>query len=300
MPAWRHCACTNLARPVSLGAAWLFACRAFHCLTYVNRDGPLESEYSGSVISVQGSAGGNSMSFTRGQSSAGSFAVTRMGSIGGDIADMPSDTGAGVSTAAGGMLARQHSRSPVQDAAPTITEGVAFCQPAHWRHSPLQAVLAGGAAAPAATSPDCTRVRFSDPDSSDAAQQASSRGLQRSGSAPAPGGKQPPAQATDSYGSSIDCKCVAADLKRSKSSQSHREVLKRFESWLVLEYCDKGCVSHYLGQWPAPCEVAGDASSLLRVLQVLRDAAQGLQELHTKKVVHGDLVSSRFCCCCAS
>jgi serine/threonine protein kinase len=104
---------------------------------------------------------------------------------------------------------------------------------------------------------------------------------------------------SDSAGSTSDCKCLASEIKRSKSSSSQKGATKRFESWLVQEYCDEGAMCQYLGRWPAPCEDQGDAGSLLRVLHLLRDAAQGLQELHNHKVVHGDLVSiSRHSPCC--
>lgn len=54
--------------------------------------------------------------------------------------------------------------------------------------------------------------------------------------------------------------------------------------------CDKGSLGSYLADWPAPYE-GTDPGSLLRVLQLLQDTAQGLDELHRENVVHGDLVS---------
>lgn len=62
----------------------------------------------------------------------------------------------------------------------------------------------------------------------------------------------------------------------------------------MLEFCDQGSLRHFLQQWPAPGEEEdGDATgSMLRVLHLLADAAQGLEELHKKHYVHGDLVSA--------
>lgn len=56
--------------------------------------------------------------------------------------------------------------------------------------------------------------------------------------------------------------------------------------------CDKGSLSSYLAQWPAPYE-GTEPGSMLRVLQLLQDTAQGLDELHREHVVHGDLVSGQ-------
>jgi hypothetical protein len=155
-------------------------------------------------------------------------------------------------------------------AAATITQRV-----------PLTPAAEGAAAA--VTAPSAPRVRFEQPES---AQQGSCFAAGSGGSG---SGNR---AFSDSAGSSLDCKCFAAEIQRSKSSGSQKEASKRFESWLVQEYCDKGAMCHYLEQWPAPCKDENGAGSLLRVLQLLRDAAQGLQELHSHKVVHGDLVSS--------
>lgn len=95
---------------------------------------------------------------------------------------------------------------------------------------------------------------------------------------------------TDSLGSSVDCKCVAGELRRTRS---HKEPSKRFESWLVLEYADRGSLSQYLGQWPAP-GASLCAATMIQLLQLLHDTAEGLQELHQHNVVHGDLVSKHM------
>lgn len=59
---------------------------------------------------------------------------------------------------------------------------------------------------------------------------------------------------------------------------------------VVLCVNDRGSLSHYLSQWPPPVEALVDGDSMLRALQLLLHAAQGLQELHGQNVVHGDLV----------
>lgn len=74
-----------------------------------------------------------------------------------------------------------------------------------------------------------------------------------------------------------------------------RDPPRRYESWLVLEYADRGCARSYLFQWPPPA-VSRDDGSVLRVLHLLLDTAQGLEQLHRRKVVHGDLVSTYSTC----
>lgn len=59
----------------------------------------------------------------------------------------------------------------------------------------------------------------------------------------------------------------------------------------MLEYCDCGNLSSYLANWPPLCSSRCEGT-MLRLLQLLQDTANGLQELHHRLVVHGDLVSS--------
>lgn len=96
---------------------------------------------------------------------------------------------------------------------------------------------------------------------------------------------------TESWGSSTDCRCLAASGTPDglRSRKSSRGPASRFESWLVLELCDRGSLGSYTLQWPMPAQ---DQDSMLRLLQLLLDTAHGLQELHRVKVVHGDLVSA--------
>jgi serine/threonine protein kinase len=100
--------------------------------------------------------------------------------------------------------------------------------------------------------------------------------------------------APDSFGSSVDCRCVAAapssldspqELRRGKSLN---KPARRYESWLVLELCDSGSLSSYTAQWDPPSH---DPASILQVLQLLLDTARGLEALHRANTVHGDLVS---------
>lgn len=99
-------------------------------------------------------------------------------------------------------------------------------------------------------------------------------------------------QPQDSVSSNIEFRAGAAAATDTTDGSTHAQCMqppaRRFESWLVLEHCDRGCISSYMAQRLAP---ARDSVSLLRVLQLLLDTAHGLQELHSRKVVHGDLVS---------
>lgn len=57
----------------------------------------------------------------------------------------------------------------------------------------------------------------------------------------------------------------------------------------VQEYCDMGTLSSIASTWE-PQEECDE--QMLERLQLLRDAAQGLEALHTNHVVHGDVVSA--------
>ena len=56
----------------------------------------------------------------------------------------------------------------------------------------------------------------------------------------------------------------------------------------LQEYCDHGTLSSLVGKLPMD---PADDQQMLRLLLLLQDAARGLQALHSKSVVHGDLVS---------
>lgn len=56
----------------------------------------------------------------------------------------------------------------------------------------------------------------------------------------------------------------------------------------VQEYCDLGTLSNIVSEW-SPGE--GDEEQMILRLVLLQDTAKGLQALHSKNVVHGDLVS---------
>jgi serine/threonine protein kinase len=120
----------------------------------------------------------------------------------------------------------------------------------------------------------------------------SAKSVDQQGSDNAP--QQQQQGAPDSFGSSVDCRCVAAapssldspqELRRGKSQN---KPARRYESWLVLELCDSGSLSSYTAQWDPPSH---DPASILQVLQPLLDTAQGLEALHRANTVHGDLVS---------
>lgn len=71
---------------------------------------------------------------------------------------------------------------------------------------------------------------------------------------------------------------------------------RRYESWVVLEWCNCGSLGSFLRRRPpAAASPGGCEESLMRLLHLLCDAAQGLQELHRQQVVHGDLVSKQAC-----
>ncbi|WIA34792.1 hypothetical protein OEZ86_013095 [Tetradesmus obliquus] len=67
------------------------------------------------------------------------------------------------------------------------------------------------------------------------------------------------------------------------------------ETWLVTEYCDLGTLHHVVrtmheADHPPPGQLLS-VKAKLRLLLLLRDAAQGLQALHAAHTVHGDLNS---------
>uniref|UniRef100_A0A383W1M2 Protein kinase domain-containing protein n=1 Tax=Tetradesmus obliquus TaxID=3088 RepID=A0A383W1M2_TETOB len=69
----------------------------------------------------------------------------------------------------------------------------------------------------------------------------------------------------------------------------------RAETWLVTEYCDLGTLHHVVrtmheADHPPPGQLLS-VKAKLRLLLLLRDAAQGLQALHAAHTVHGDLNS---------
>jgi serine/threonine protein kinase len=54
----------------------------------------------------------------------------------------------------------------------------------------------------------------------------------------------------------------------------------------VQEYCDCGTLASVASEWKLEPE---SDQKMLERLQLLRDCAQGLKELHSRNVVHGDL-----------
>lgn len=74
---------------------------------------------------------------------------------------------------------------------------------------------------------------------------------------------------------------------------SCRELNTNTACWPLVarpqEYCDRGTLSSLVGK--VPMDPADDLQ-MLRLLLLLQDAARGLQALHSKSVVHGDLVSA--------
>lgn len=93
---------------------------------------------------------------------------------------------------------------------------------------------------------------------------------------------------SDSLDSSVDARC----LPRVAGGKDH--TCRRFESQLVLQFMDCGSLGAFLGRFQPPAECQGAAShatSVLLLLHLVRDAAQGLQELHANHVLHGDVVS---------
>lgn len=58
------------------------------------------------------------------------------------------------------------------------------------------------------------------------------------------------------------------------------------------EFCDLGTLSNIASDWSLEHE---NDDQMMRRLILLHDAAKGLQALHAKNVVHGDLVSVKAC-----
>lgn len=286
--------------------------RAYHCMAYIHREASANSEYSGSMVSMHSSLiRGTSDSFTvpaaKATPPSSSFASLHSSPAAATAAGAAA--AAATTTTSSFTVQRSNSSSlrgsplqdrgsdrsvppPVQaDAAPTSREGPASCQPASHQHSAQPPATAAGPAAARAGPDAAVRVHFADTDSSSGAAQQAPLAPAHSSALTAGSSGSRLAQAPDSYSSSADGKCMATDLKRVKSSHSQKESSRRFEHWLVLEFCDQGSLSHFLQQWPPPgAEGDGDAmGSMLRVLHLLADAAQGLEELHKKHYVHGDL-----------
>lgn len=69
-------------------------------------------------------------------------------------------------------------------------------------------------------------------------------------------------------------------------SSTHRRLLL-MSCRLVQEYCDCGTLGGIVGEWEPSEE--NEQRMLLRLL-LLQDCAQGLKVLHSRHVVHGDLV----------
>lgn len=55
----------------------------------------------------------------------------------------------------------------------------------------------------------------------------------------------------------------------------------------LQEYCDCGTLAAVAAEWRSEPE---SDQKMLERLQLLQDCARGLQELHSRNVVHGDLV----------
>jgi serine/threonine protein kinase len=100
---------------------------------------------------------------------------------------------------------------------------------------------------------------------------------------------------------SVSSNSFVGTPSRSSTKASRKETAAKYkqESHLVMEFCDCGTLAHavdalraqhqesqqHANQQPAGCEVLPVA------LVLLRDVALGLQAIHSKNIVHGDLVS---------
>lgn len=237
--------------------------RAYRCVHYVHNSGGLESEYSGSLPSRHNSGVlPSSVSFTHPAAGITSSTtlmtatslpaqpspLSRSSSKGAVAA--PAAASAAVAGGGGGSSCLCASVSG--DAALTITEGAPCC---HGQPVSCQCATSCSAAAP------LNRVHFDAQPSHNGADQqlmsafASSAFCSNTGSrqqqllqqqhtsCSQPCSRQQQQHVTDSLGSSVDCKCVAAagvstadasvtSMRRSKSA---KEPCQRFESWLVLE-----------------------------------------------------------------
>jgi serine/threonine protein kinase len=87
-----------------------------------------------------------------------------------------------------------------------------------------------------------------------------------------------------------------------KTAKREPTAKQKAESQLVMEFCDRGTLAHAAGEIQARWQQQhhqqqqqqAGANVPLQVLLLLWDVARGLQALHSRKVVHGDLVSCVF------
>jgi hypothetical protein len=268
--------------------------RAFHCIHYAHKDGG-HSDVSSTTHSRHGSGlSPMGTSYTpAGSVTAGSSAPGRAGSSS-SVAHSLSSQHAAMH---GSTLGKQGSGV----VAAAAGDSGSFAEVCHQGGDTAVPVAEGAAARRVqfdAAGVPSHRVHFSD----EGQQHSSSAGVLVSplsaGSVDQQGSdgalQQQQQGAPDSFGSSVDCRCVAAppssfdspqELRRGKSLS---KPARRYESWLVLELCDSGSLSSYTAQWDPPAQ---DPANILQVLQLLLDTAQGLEALHKANTVHGDLVS---------
>lgn len=69
---------------------------------------------------------------------------------------------------------------------------------------------------------------------------------------------------------------------------SHTNKHQHHQTNPTQEYCDCGTLASVATEWKHEPE---SDSKMLERLQLLQDCAKGLKELHSRNVVHGDLVS---------
>jgi serine/threonine protein kinase len=92
---------------------------------------------------------------------------------------------------------------------------------------------------------------------------------------------------------------ISRGLNSSEKTVKGTPAKQKAESHLVMEFCDCGTLAGAAGdiqakhkrQQQQQQQQAAGAGVPLKVLLLLRDVARGLQAIHSRNVVHGDLVS---------
>jgi serine/threonine protein kinase len=88
--------------------------------------------------------------------------------------------------------------------------------------------------------------------------------------------------------------------KSSERDKPDKRARQRAESHLVMEFCDCGTLAHTVAtlmsrqpQSSQQQQQQADHVMPLQVLLLLQDVARGLKAIHSRNIVHGDLVSWR-------
>ncbi|GAB4819686.1 hypothetical protein N2152v2_006732 [Parachlorella kessleri] len=73
-----------------------------------------------------------------------------------------------------------------------------------------------------------------------------------------------------------------------EDDRRHRQPVALFETWMVLEYCDKGSLADAIAKRKFRGRQTGQPA-MHAILLCLQDIARGMEYLHSNNVIHGDL-----------